>query len=75
MHGALTNQPSANTSTAYSSTTRSGVQNRARPTRACRPNGPPNGALADAAIGSVQLGTTRGVDSGDTGRGELTHRA
>jgi hypothetical protein len=55
-HGDLPSHDSASTATAMSSTTRSGVQNRARPRSACRPSGPPIARLAAVASGSVQVG-------------------
>jgi hypothetical protein len=45
--------------TAISNATRSGVQNQCRPITACRPSGPPIGALAAVANGSVHVGITR----------------
>ncbi len=55
----MPNQPIASPITAISSATRSGVQNQCRPITACRPSGPPMGALAAVASGSVHVGTTR----------------
>src|SRR5215210_2909471 len=62
-HGALPSQLIASVATANSSTTRSGVQKRDRPTSACRPIGPPTIRLTDATSGSDHVGMSRGKGS------------
>ena len=65
MQAALPNHDNASAITPSSRQTRSGDQNQCLPTVACRPSGPPTGAVAFATSGSSQLGIARRDGSSD----------